>query len=463
MSFQNRKLATVTVGTIMAAVFLASCSIVAHQKSDQAERSEEIAKLEFIASGDGSNDTENVQLGASGKEHRTTAYIKLGALGSKESLAAARRIEAKSKIIPVLPATVPLGVWPHPMQHFGDTEIKPIVSTKASDGTTYAIVNDDLLGDDTDLFLISTKTPADRTSWTRPILIPNRIYRGFHHPKLVEGKPGDLVFSFTQGPPGPRNIMEGQLSPPQQSPHFGKQTWVLSLQMLSQDSDGDGWTDIEEERMGLDPKNPDSDGDGVPDGQDICPNYAPKKNESEDEEVKILQKAFFAEYGLSRSRTLLLVGPESKRFQAWGYLGPVLFLDSTGTWGKQHHEGGIFVSWKITSKTDREATVSLSDYEGPLAGSGVELHVHKYGDEWFVTKTGSGWISRLFPTVSPFIQAKQDSQFVVSMAGAAYDAQVEGLNRRKKVRPEVFIESSRFADCGVCAGVFGGSSLPGTG
>lgn len=139
----------------MAAAFLASCSIVMRQKSGQAESSEEVAKLELIASGDGSNDTKNVQLGASGKEHRTAAYIKLGAIGTKESLAAARRVEAKSKTMPMLPATVPLGVWPHPMWHFGDAEIKPIASTKAPDGTSYAIVSDDLLGDDTDLFLIS--------------------------------------------------------------------------------------------------------------------------------------------------------------------------------------------------------------------------------------------------------------------------------------------------------------------
>jgi hypothetical protein len=200
--------------------------------------------------------------------------------------------------------------------------------------------------------------------------------------------------------------MEGQLSPPQKSPHIGKQTWGLSLQVLLQDSDGDGWTDIEEERMGLDPKNRDSDGDGVPDGQDTCPNYAPEKDESENEEVQILQKAVFAEYGLSRSRALLLVPPGSKRFQVWGYRGPILYLDSQANWGKQHPEGGIFVSWKITNKTDRDATVSLSDYEGPLAGSGVELHVHKYGNEWFVTEKGSGWISLHLPFVSRPVQAK---------------------------------------------------------
>jgi hypothetical protein len=49
------------------------------------------------------------------------------------------------------------------------------------------------------------------------------------------------------------------------------------------------------------------------------------------------------------------------------------------------------------------------------------------------------------------------------MAGAAYDAQVEGLNRKKKVRQEVFIESSRFADFGVGAGVCVGNSVSGKG
>jgi hypothetical protein len=42
-----------------------------------------------------------------------------------------------------------------------------------------------------------------------------------------------------------------------------------------------------------------------------------------------------------------------------------------------------------------------------------------------------------------------------------YDAQAKGLNREFLL--EVFFANSRFADCGVYAGVFGGSSLPGTG
>lgn len=43
---------------------------------------------------------------------------------------------------------------------------------------------------------------------------------------------------------------------------------------LIQDTDRDGLSDLEEERLLLDPKNPDSDGDGTKDGDDMLPNVA---------------------------------------------------------------------------------------------------------------------------------------------------------------------------------------------
>jgi hypothetical protein len=55
---------------------------------------------------------------------------------------------------------------------------------------------------------------------------------------------------------------------------IGPQEWRLSLPEIERDSDRDGWSDIEEARLGLDPHNPDSDIDGIPDGSDVCPNYA---------------------------------------------------------------------------------------------------------------------------------------------------------------------------------------------
>ena len=360
---------------------------------DELETSNDVAMLERIASADGSADVENMYMGRSGKDHRTAAYVRLGAIGTAQSLEAARRVEQKLMSTPLLPATVPLGIWPHPMWHFGDTEVKPFVTTVVSDGTTYGIVSDDLLGDTYDLFLISSKAPNDRSSWTRPVLIPNRIYRGFHDEKLIEGKPGQLIFTFVQGPSGPRDLMEGQITPPKKAPVLGKQTWVLSLQQIMQDSDGDGWTDIEEQRLGLNAANRDTDGDGISDGQDVCPHYAAIAGEENDEEVQILQKAVLAQYGLSRSRALLLVRPGSKRFQITGYRGPVLYLDSLKEWTANHSEGGIFVSWQITTRSNSDAVVSFTDYEGPMAGGKLELRLHKYGEEWFA-------IGRTFISVS---------------------------------------------------------------
>jgi hypothetical protein len=107
------------------------------------------------------------------------------------------------------------------MWHFGDREVKPFVTVRVSNGTRYGIVSQDLLGDNYDLFLISSKSPNDRGSWTRPILIPNRIYRGFHDAKLTEGESGQLVFTFVQGTSGPRDLMEGQLAPPEKAPVLG--------------------------------------------------------------------------------------------------------------------------------------------------------------------------------------------------------------------------------------------------
>jgi hypothetical protein len=365
----------------------------AQGQRDPFESSNDVAMLERLASADASTDVENMFMGQGGKDHRTEAYARLGAIGTEQSLEAARRVERKLKATPLLPANVAVGILIHPMWHFADIEVKPFVTTRISDGTTYGIVSEDLLGDNDDLFLISSRSPQDPRSWSRPVLIPNRIYRGFHGEALTEGKTGQLVFTFVQREPGARDIMEGQLAPPKRAPQLGKQTWVLSLETLMQDSDGDGWTDIEEQRLGLDPRNSDTDGDGIPDGRDITPNYAPTAGEKNDEEVQILQKAVLAQYGLSGSRALLLVGPGSKRFQIEGYRGPVLFLSDVKEWTAKHSGGGIFVSWQITTRLNTDAVVAFTDYEGPMAGGEVQLHLHKYGGEWFVTGRTLGWVS----------------------------------------------------------------------
>jgi hypothetical protein len=55
---------------------------------------------------------------------------------------------------------------------------------------------------------------------------------------------------------------------------------LLSLEALSLDTDGDGLTDIIEEKFNTDPATADTDGDGVPDAVDCNPRYAPGENDT---------------------------------------------------------------------------------------------------------------------------------------------------------------------------------------
>jgi hypothetical protein len=363
--------------------------------SDGIAGSKDVARLEKLAEADPQDNPAEVQMGRSTKEMRTRAYIRLGELGTPESLAAARRVEQFVRDHVPPRKVFKLATVTHPMWHFSDSEMnEPLAAVKGSDGLTYAVIIDDFLGDVNDAFLITSTNPQDKAAWKGPYLLAQKIYRGISHPHLEEKSPGHLVFRFEQQNPGPRNIMEGQLSPPKSAPKMGVQAWEISVAETEKDSDGDGWTDLEEQRLGTDPHNPDSDGDGIPDGVDTCPLYSAKSMPADDDS-QILQKIFFAEYSLTNSRYLILVVGESRPIQVYGYRGPVLYLsnDQAANWKKQHPEGGIFVHWKVNRTSADAATVDLVDWEGPLAGSGTTLLLRRYGAEWFVVGEGQGWIS----------------------------------------------------------------------
>ena len=335
--------------------------------------SEDVAWLEKIA---GSLDAA-AELGPKGglaanaKDLRTTAYARLGALGTPEALAAIRRIEAQAKNLIPAPERVPVGIWPGPGWLGGDQEVKPIGPVVAKDGTTYAFVQGSILGSVNDLFLISTKTPNDPASWARPKLI------------LVLG------LSSLEDPQTKLTESEAQ----QYVELRYRQETTVWIQGVQRDSDGDGWTDFEEERLGLNPKNPDSDGDGLKDGDDACPDYAPTAKDAADEEVQIFQKAIFATFGLSGSRHLVIVGPGSKKVQLWGHAGPVLYRPEQADWRARHGYGAVFVNWKIEKKTNTEAVVGIDDWEGELAAGDQNVILKKIGGEWFVVERKTGGVS----------------------------------------------------------------------
>ena len=326
------------------------------------------------------------------KDLSTAAYARLGELGTPESIDAIKRIEKAAVVDHTLtPQFVRLGISAHPTWHTSDSEFKPFTKVTRADGTTFGVVWEGLLGDG-DLFLISSKTPQDDNSWTRPKLVPFRFYRGLSNPQLsIEGN-DKLIFSFTQDTPPPRGIMEGTHDPGPTSPKLGPQQVEFSIKSIELDSDGDGWTDLEEARLGLDAHRRDSDGDGIPDGQDVSPNKAIQVNPN-DEDYKILQRALFAVFGLGGSRHLLLVANETVPVEIPGNKGPVIFGENVPSWTGKGRQGGVFVKWRIRKRSADLVIVEIVDYEGPLAASGQDVRLKRIGNEWYVVSRRTTWVS----------------------------------------------------------------------
>lgn len=349
----------------------------------------DVRKLEDAAQYQPSDTVDGEELGTAAFRFRSTAYIRLGAIGSHDAIAAIQRIRTRAQQTVPNSATVPYGFIDNPARHEGAIGLKPMAQTTASDGTEYAIVYAPLMGD-IDLFLMVRK-PGE-AQWNRPKLIPNRIYRGVSESKLVARSSNELVFTFVQREPGGRNLMEGFLTPPQQAPQLGAQEWRIIVSDITRDSDNDGLTDIEEERLGLDPHNPDTDGDGIKDGEDICPNLS-QKTTPVDEDSELIQSAFFALYGISGSNQMLLVSSDSKPVHIWGYGGPIIYDSKSQPFQKQHPEGPITMGWKVKSKTSDSAVVQIGDYEGPLAAWGCDVQLKKIFGLWVVVGTSAEWIS----------------------------------------------------------------------
>lgn len=353
-----------------------------------------VAWLENAASSLSTAQKLNPPYGMAGgaKGVRTAAYLRLGALGTEESLAAAERLEQQAREQSILPRTAPLGTWNHPSWHFADTEVKVLAQTKTPGGRTYAVILPYLLGG-SDVFLISTTTPENQSSWSRPVMVPGRTFPNVRQCRLTAENEELLTFDYDQERSQASIRADGTIDYSkrdiQRTPHHQE----IHLADVMRDTDHDGWTDLEEERLGLDPKNADTDGDGLADGMDPCPNFAPPQNVETNEDAVILQKAIFATFGLSGSQNFLIVGTNSMRAQIWGYAGPIVYRTvPTAEWLDQHGSGTIFTNWKVDRNGD-EAQVGIGDYEGPMAGAGQTVLLKKIHGKWVAVGQKFGGVS----------------------------------------------------------------------
>jgi len=334
---------------------------------DEVRQSTDVAWLERIASSSAfAQEVQRASPIGMAKLLRGAAYARLGDIGTPESLAAVGRIEQSMADVPLTPPTVPLGLWPSVSWHMRDDDQLPMATALAPDGTTYAVVAASLLGG-FDLFLISTRTPDDPQSWSRPKLLgPPAPREGDRRASLAFRGPATLVLA-TSG-------TEMQ----------------FALDDIERDADGDGWTDVEEGRTGTNPHAPDSDGDGIPDGRDVCPLWPLPSATALDDNDAILQRAVFAAFALTGSRQMLFVTPATPRVHVRGYGGPIIFdrpLPSRGS------SGGVYVSWRIRERTATDAVVELSDWEGPLAAGGQDVFLKKVLGQWIVVAVKATWVS----------------------------------------------------------------------
>jgi hypothetical protein len=252
----------------------------------------------------------------------------------------------------------------------GDSSPIPgdVAPVRASDGTSYIVIISEALGSWAPYLLI--QRPGQR-EWTRPYLAGSAIARDALTRQVVM-----LNATSTE--------VRAELRPRSSASAQSQSTLPIDPIVLAdvlRDSDGDGWTDVEERALGTNPDAADSDGDGLPDGADVCPTYAAPSSEASDEDAQILRRAIFALFGISKSRYAILVDDTSRKLQLTGFAGPVLFdVKRPNTSG----DGGTYVRWRLTAKDANTANVYLYDWEGNLAASSNEVTLRRVNGEWVV-------------------------------------------------------------------------------
>ncbi|MGC4044549.1 MAG: PQQ-binding-like beta-propeller repeat protein [Armatimonas sp.] len=299
---------------------------------------------------------------------RTEAFQHLAKTGGEAGVAAVRAAQATRK------ERKPWFDWIDPTK-LRKQAIKAVKQEET--GRTWMLFQSEALGNEGDLFIVEKKGDA----WGRPIFTGAWTGRTFRNesPKTFRGIPlGKLIES----------------------------EWIRIFPedaSLRKDTDGDGLTDLVEERLGLDPSQADTDKDGLSDAVDPCPNVAPRALGDTEKIVAACIEAHFFEADWYTPAIVIVEGLTP--FELYGYPGVVL-------WGSQPellrlYGGGVnqinFMSPDergnqkkpfITYSADhKSARTIISRYSGGLNGEGMEVFLQKIGDDWFVVDIQGRWVS----------------------------------------------------------------------
>lgn len=161
---------------------------------------------------------------------------------------------------------------------------------------------------------------------------------------------------------------------------------------LTQDTDGDGLTDITEEWLVTNHQNPDTDGDGTPDAEDLDPLAAWVPDT---EEAQIRQAVFDAVVHKSMRNPLMVVAPERQVFA--NHQTRVLCLKREEAEAYKAKYSWALTSLEITNiqvaEQGQTATAKWSLITAPMAGRGGQFKLEKRNGEWVVTDQPSAWVS----------------------------------------------------------------------
>lgn len=283
------------------------------------------------------------------RHSKREALLALGQMGTRESIQALRRYDewAESRRNPSAPFR--FGYYDAPVWHVSGSTLTPEATATGKDRRQWAAFRtpDPLF--QKDWWLTSS---ADGKDWRQPVWV---------------GMPKKTL-------EGMRVLLRALAS--------GERT----LQEFEADGDRDGLSDSLEQRLGTDPGRADTNGDGTPDGRDgnpLTPRHCP------DDTSEIRQAVFTAVFGVSNSRTsILVVGQGGHAGQEYyGYCGPVLKVPAVRT------SFFNFTELSVTRTSATTAEARYADYEANQAASFGQVFLEKKQGRWVVVRFGPGGVA----------------------------------------------------------------------
>lgn len=302
---------------------------------------------------------------------RRAAFQHLPGIGGEEAREAVRRARPKPGARPP---------WWERI-HVGKIAGKQLLGEKTDrSGQTWRLFQSEVLGNHSDLFVARKR--GDH--WERPLFTGAWTERTFTSP----------------APATFRGIPIARLRDTE---------WIRIFPddpTIRKDTDGDGLTDVVEERLSLDPQKPDTDGDGTPDAVDPCPNAAPRRLGETEQIIAACIEARFFEGGWSTPALLSIEGVQP--FELYGYQSPLLWKGADrATPLSQVYGGGVNMlgfhspaemakrgdPFILFSPDRKSARTVIRRYSGGLNGDGIEVSLRKFGDEWFVVDLQMRYVS----------------------------------------------------------------------